>query len=394
MRNLRNENIKGKRVLVRCDFNVPLSKTGEVLDDFRIKKFLPTLKFLKESGAKIILITHLGKPKGIDLNYSIRPVARRLWKLFQGNIKFINDTIGKKVEEEISLMKEGDIIVLENLRFYKGEEENDPNFSKSLANLADIFIQDGFGVCHRSHASTVGVTKFLPSFPGLLLENEIRVLSDSLVSPERPLVSIIGGVKISTKTKVIKKLLEKSDYVLLGGKVANSLLISKGIYVKDLLTPKEEELMEVAKEIDISNPKLRLPIDGVMSLANLDEEYLRIGGVGTLRSEEEIFDIGPETIEEYKSILSEAKTIIWNGPVGFFEQQPFDKGTTEITKMIGQNNRNVFSIIGGGETVEAIKKLGIIDQFDHVSTGGGAMLDFIAGNDLPGIIALEENYEN
>ena len=394
MRNLRNENIKGKRVLVRCDFNVPLSKTGEVLDDFRIKKFLPTLKFLKESGAKIILITHLGKPKGIDLNYSIRPVARRLWKLFQGNIKFINDTIGKKVEEEISLMKEGDIIVLENLRFYKGEEENDLNFSKSLANLADIFIQDGFGVCHRSHASTVGVTKFLPSFPGLLLENEIRVLSDSLVSPERPLVSIIGGVKISTKTKVIKKLLEKSDYVLLGGKVANSLLISKGIYVKDLLTPKEEELMEVAKEIDISNPKLRLPIDGVMSLANLDEEYLRIGGVGTLRSEEEIFDIGPETIEEYKSILSEAKTIIWNGPVGFFEQQPFDKGTTEIAKMIGQNNRNVFSIIGGGETVEAIKKLGIIDQFDHVSTGGGAMLDFIAGNDLPGIIALEENYEN
>ena len=394
MRNIRNENIKGKKVLVRCDFNVPLSEAGEVLDDFRIKKFLPTLKFLKESGAKIILITHLGKPKGIDSNYSIRPVARRLWKLFKGNIKFINDTIGKKVEEEISLMKEGDIIVLENLRFYKGEEENDPNFSKSLANLADIFIQDGFGVCHRSHASTVGVTKFLPSFPGLLLENEIRVLSDSLVSPERPLVSIIGGVKISTKTKVIKKLLEKSDYVLLGGKVANSLLISKGIYVKDLLTPKEEELMEVAKEIDISNPKLRLPIDGVMSLANLDEEYLRIGGVGTLRSEEEIFDIGPETIEEYKSILSEAKTIIWNGPVGFFEQQPFDKGTTEIAKMIGQNNRNVFSIIGGGETVEAIKKLGIIDQFDHVSTGGGAMLDFIAGNDLPGIIALEENYEN
>jgi len=394
MNNIRNENIRGKRVLVRCDLNVPVGSNGRVLDDFRIRKFIPTLKYLEENGAKIILITHLGQPKTRDLNYSLKPVARRLWKLFGGKIKFINDTIGRKVRKEISEMKEGEIVFLENLRFYKGEESNDERFSKELAKLGDIFVQDGFGVCHRNHASITGVPKFLPSFPGLLLENEIRVLSDSLVSPERPLVSIIGGVKVSTKTKVIKRLLEKSDHLLLGGKVANSLLVSKGIYVKDLLNSEEEELMDVAKEIDLSDPRLHLPIDGVMGLSKLEEDYLRVGAVGTIRKEEEIFDIGPETIEKFRSILSEAKTVIWNGPLGYFEREPFNKGTIEIAKMIGQNNSNVFSIIGGGETVEAIQKMGIEHQFDHISTGGGAMLDFIAGKDLPGIIALEKNYEN
>jgi phosphoglycerate kinase len=391
MKNLRNKNIKGLKVLVRCDLNVPI-RNGKVLDDFRIKKIIPTIDYLRNQGAKIILITHLGEPNGRDLSFSVRPVAKRLWELVQGRLKFVNDTIGKKVEKEIDEMKEGDIVVLENLRFYKEEKQNDDNFSRSLARLGDIFVQDAFGACHRNHSSIVGITKYIDSFPGLLLEEEIRVLSDALVSPDRPLVSIVGGFKVSSKIKVIKSLLDKSDYLLLGGRVANSLLISKGLYVKDLLSSEEEELMEVAKEINLTDPKLQLPIDGVMGLINFDEDYSRIGGIGSIRKEEDVYDIGPETIEKYKNILSTAKTIIWNGPLGYFEKEKFSKGTEEIAKMIGQINREVFSIVGGGETVEAIQKLGIENQFDHISTGGGAMLDFIAGKELPGIKALE--YEN
>jgi phosphoglycerate kinase len=391
MKNLRNKNIKGLKVLVRCDLNVPI-RNGKVLDDFRIKKLIPTIDYLRNQGAKIILITHLGEPKGRDLSFSVRPVAKRLWELVQGRLKFVNDTIGKNVEKEIDEMKEGDIVILENLRFYKEEKQNDDNFSRSLARLGDIFVQDAFGACHRNHSSIVGITKYIDSFPGLLLEEEIRVLSDALVSPDRPLVSIVGGFKVSSKIKVIKSLLDKSDYLLLGGRVANSLLISKGLYVKDLLSSEEEELMEVAKEINLTDPKLQLPIDGVMGLINFDEDYSRIGGIGSIRKEEDVYDIGPETIEKYKNILSTAKTIIWNGPLGYFEKEKFSKGTKEIAKMIGQINREVFSIVGGGETVEAIQKLGIENQFDHISTGGGAMLDFIAGKELPGIKALE--YEN
>ncbi|MDD4073941.1 MAG: phosphoglycerate kinase [Candidatus Pacebacteria bacterium] len=391
MNNIRNQNIRGLRVLVRCDLNVPINN-GIVVDDFRIKKLIPTIDFLRENGAKIILITHLGQPKKKDLAYSVKPAAKRLWQLIGGRVKFISDTVGLRVEAEIRRMENGEVAVLENLRFYKGEIENSDDFSKRLSRLGDIFIQDGFGACHREHASIVGVPKILPSFPGLLLEKEIKVLSDALVLPERPLVSIIGGIKASTKIKVIKNLLEKSDYVLLGGKVANTLLTSKGIYVKDLMSSEEEELIEISKEINLFDPKLQLPIDGMMGLCNFDEEYIRIGGVGNVRNEEEIYDIGPETIEKYKAILREAKTIIWNGPLGYFEKEKFSNGTIEIAKMIGQNNHNVFSIVGGGETVEAIQKLGIEDQFDHISTGGGAMLDFISGKELPGIKALD--YEN
>ena len=391
MNNLRNIDVEGKKVLVRVDFNAPLTKEGEVNDDFRIKKAIPTLEYLKNKGAKIIIITHLGQPKGKDLKYSVRPLARKLWELIGGRVKFVNDTVGKVVEKEISQMEEGDIIVLENLRFYKGEEENSEEFSQQLARLGDIFVQDGFGVCHRSHSSIVGVTKFLPSYPGLLLEEEIRVLSNALVSPERPLVSIIGGAKVSTKTRVIERLLDKSDYLLLGGKIANSLLVAKGICIKDLLSDDEEDLMEVVKGIDLTSSKLHLPIDGIMALHDFEEEYSRVGAVGTVRREEGIFDIGPETVEKYIAILSEAKTIIWNGPLGLFEKKPFDKGTMDIAKMIGGINSQVFSIVGGGETVEAIQQLGIEDQFDHISTGGSAMLDFMAGKDLPGIVALEDN---
>jgi len=391
MNNLRNISVKGRKVLVRCDFNsVPVSPDNPG-SDFKIKKVIPTLTHLREGGAKIIVISHLGRPKNREQELSMRPVAKRLWELLGGNVKFVNDTIGKGVEKEINAMKEGDMVVLENLRFYKEEKENDEKFARELAKLADIFVQDGFGVCHRVQASVVGIPKFIPSYPGLLLEEEIRVLSDVLVNPEKPLVSIIGGAKILTKTRVIERLTDKSDYVLLGGKIANSILVAKGICIKDLMSNEEEDLREVAKGINLTSPKLHLPIDGVMALSNFEEEYSRVGAVGTVRREEGIYDVGPETIEKFKLILSEAKTIIWNGPLGFFEKKPFDKGTNKIAKMIGQINSQVFSVVGGGETVEAIQNLKIENQFDFISTGGGAMLDFIAGKDLPGIVALEEN---
>lgn len=391
MNNLRNISVKGKKVLVRCDFNsVPVSPDNPG-SDFKIKKVIPTLTHLREGGAKIIVISHLGRPKNREQELSMRPVAKRLWDLLGGNVKFVNDTIGKGVEKEINAMKEGDIVVLENLRFYKEEKENDEKFARELSKLADIFVQDGFGVCHRVQASVVGIPKFIPSYPGLLLEEEIRVLSDVLINPEKPLVSIIGGAKILTKTRVIERLTDKSDYVLLGGKIANSILVAKGICIKDLMSNEEEDLREIAKGINLTSPKLHLPVDGVMALSNFEEEYSRTGAVGTVRREEGIYDVGPETIEKFKLILSEAKTIIWNGPLGFFEKKPFDKGTNEIAKMIGQINSQVFSVVGGGETVEAIQNLKIENQFDFISTGGGAMLDFIAGKDLPGIVALEEN---
>jgi 3-phosphoglycerate kinase len=391
MNNLRNISVKGKKVLVRCDFNsVPVGPDNPG-SEFKIKRVIPTITHLRENGAKIIVISHLGRPKNREQELSMRPVAKRLWELLGGNVKFVNDTIGKGVEKEINTMKEGDIVVLENLRFYKEEKENDEKFARELAKLADIFVQDGFGVCHRTQASVVGIPKFIPSYPGLLLEDEIRVLSNVLVNPEKPLVSIIGGAKILTKTRVIERLTDKSDYVLLGGKIANSILVAKGICIKDLMSNEEEDLREIAKGINLTSPKLHLPIDGVMALSNFEEEYSRVGAVGTVRREEGIYDIGPETIEKFKLILSEAKTIIWNGPLGFFEKKPFDKGTNEIAKMIGQINSQVFSVVGGGETVEAIQNLKIENQFDFISTGGGAMLDFMAGKDLPGIVALEEN---
>lgn len=390
MNNLRNADVKGKRVLVRCDLNAPVGE-GNIEGDYKIKKLIPTIEYLRNKGAKIILMSHYGRPKGKDPAFSMRPVARRLWELVKGKVKFINEVIGKGVEKEINAMEEGEVAVLENVRFYEEEKANDDKFARELANLGDIYVQDGFAVCHRAHASVVGIPKYLPSYPGFLLDEELRVLSNALISPERPLVSVIGGSKIETKVRVIERLLDKSDYVLLGGKVANSLLVAKGICVRDALKQEEEEMMDVAKSIDLTSPKLHLPVDGVMALSNFEEEYMRTGAVGTLRKEEGIYDIGPETVEKYKAILSEAKTIIWNGPLGLIEKSPFDRGTTEIARMIGQINSQVFSIVGGGETVDIIQKLGIENQFDHVSTGGGAMLDFMAGKDLPGLAALEEN---
>jgi len=386
MNNLRDVDVKGKRVLVRCDFNVPLTEEGKVAQDFRIVQTLPLLEYLRGKGAKIILISHLGRPGGKrDLKYSLAPVAEVLSQRF-GGVRFLKKTIGSEVETQTKSLQEGEALLLENLRFFKEEEENSLEFSQALSRLGDIFVQEGFSVCHREHASVAGIPKFLPSYPGFLLEKEINVLSWVMKSPERPFISIIGGVKIGDKAKLLEKLLQTSDFVLAGGKIANSILVVKGICVRDNWTEDELKLKDNLQNLDIASPKLQLPVDGIISLSSLEENYLRIGAVGTLRKEEDIFDIGPETIEKFKMIISTAKTIIWNGPLGYFEREEFQDGTLETMKAIVA--ADAFTVAGGGETTEIILKEKMEEKFDHVSSGGGAMLDFIAGERMPGIEVL------
>lgn len=388
MLNLKNIDFKGKQVLVRCDFNVPLGENNEISDDFRIKKAIPTIDYLRERADAVILISHLGRPQGKDLKLSLRPVAKRLSEMMNIEVKFLNDPIGPELKKKIDAMNNHEVILLENIRFYKEEKENNPKFAKQLASLGDVFVEDGFGVCHRAHASTYGVPQLLPAAPGFLLQEEIDVFDKVMSSPERPFVAIIGGVKISTKTRLIKKLLEKADHLLVGGKIANSILVVKGYCIKDKWTTEEDKLMDLIDTVDLTSSKLHLPVDGVMALSNLDEGYSRIGAVGTVRKEEDIFDIGPETIEKFKDIIKEAKTIIWNGPLGYYEDDDFRRGTNEIMKAISESS--AYSIIGGGDTADIVHQLKMDNSFDYISTGGGAMLDYISGEDMPGIKVLQK----
>lgn len=385
MKTLKDFNFNNKRVLVRCDFQVPLSEEGDILDDFRIRQTIPTIEYLIKNSAKVILMSHW-KPEGTDMPRSLKPISLRAEELLKQKIHFFNDCIGERVRQEIEKMKPGETSFLENLRFHKEEEENDENFAKELARLGDIYINDAFGVCHRAHASIVGIPKYLPAGAGLLLEKEIKVLSNVLEKPWRPLVAIIGGVKIATKIKVIENFLKIADHLLLGGEVANTVLTGKGILVGRPL-PEEKILAEIEK-IDLTNPKLHLPVDGAIALKDRGEDFLREGAIGTFKKDEGVFDIGTETRKIFKEIIKTAKMIVWNGPLGLFEDKRFERGSREIVEEIVRNH-SAFKIVGGGETVSFIDKLGLLEKFDHVSTGGGAMLDFLAGEKLPGIEILK-----
>lgn len=386
MFNLKNIDFKNKRALVRCDFNVPINN-GQISDDFRIKKTIPTIEYLGERADVVILISHLGDPKGRDLNLSLRPVARRLSELMKRDVQFFDEPIGPALEKKLSQLNKGEVVLLENLRFDSGEKANSQNFVAQLASLGDIFVQDGFGVCHRAHASTYGVPQLLPACPGLLLQKEMEVLDKAMNNPERPFVAILGGIKISTKTKLIEKLLSKADHILVGGKIANSILVAKGICIKEKWSREEDCLLKVIDKVELTNPKLHLPVDGVMALSDLSEGYRRVGAVGTVRKEEDIFDLGPETIEKYKDILKEAKTIIWNGPLGYYEDDDYRKGTQEIMQTVAESQ--AYSILGGGDTIDIVHQLKMDDKFSYISTGGGAMLDYISGEEMPGIKVLE-----
>jgi len=379
MRTIKDYNFSQKKVLVRCDFNVPISEDGEVLEEFRIKAVLPTIEYLLKNKAKVILLSHLEVKEKV---VSLAPVAKKLKEIFGEKFEFVPDLIGEKAKEKVNQLREGEVILLENLRFYKGEKEGDLQFAKALSQLGDFYVNEAFSCSHRKHASIYILPRLLPSASGFLLEKEVNTLSKILKNPERPLVSLIGGIKIDTKMKTILNLLEKSDHLLLGSKFGEIILAHKSI-----LVGREVPHEELLDKIELTNPKLHLPVDGRIGLKDKNESYFRIGSIGTLRKEEEIYDIGPETIKVFSQIIKEAKTIFWSGPLGMFEDKRFEAGTKEIAQAIVKNH-SAFKVVGGGDTIFALNSFSLLQKFDFVSTGGGAMLEFLAGEKLPGLEAL------
>ena len=380
--------LKGKKVLIRVDFNVPLEK-GKVTDDTRIRASLPTIRKVLEQGGKAILISHLGRPKGkIKEELRLNPVAERLGELLKKRVKKLDDCIGEKVKKIVSRSREGEVILLENLRFHKEEETNDPEFAKELASLADIFINDAFGTAHRAHASTVGVTKFLPSACGYLLKKEIEYLGKVLTNPERPFIVILGGAKVSTKIGVIKSLFGKADIFIFGGGMAYTFFRARGVETGRSLV--EEDKIELAKEILIEAIRkgipILLPIDHVVADRIAVDAKVKIVQRLGIPPDWQAVDIGPATITKFGHAINKAKTVLWNGPMGIFEIEPFSKGTFAIAKLLAESK--VTTVIGGGDSVAAIAKIGLTDKMSHVSTGGGASLEFLEGKELPGVAAL------
>jgi len=385
MKTLSDFDFKNKRTIVRCDFNVPI-ENKKIIDNFRIKEILPTINYLIEEKAKIILISHLDSPKGKDKKYSLKPIAKELGRLLDQDVKFLDDCKGKGIEKQVNNIKQGEVVLLENLRFYPEEEKNDLIFAKSLAKLGDIYISEAFGVCHRNHASISALPRLMPSGIGFLFGKEITSLSRARENPDRPFVVIIGGAKIASKMKMVEKFLSQADYILLGGKIANVILTVKGICLGRAWP--EEDVVKIIEKIELTDPKIHLPIDVVVSPDEKTGEYIRETGPALVRKEEGIFDIGPETIEIFEKIIRQAKTIIWSGALGLAENEKFSKGTRAIAKAISRNY-DALTIAGGGDTIKFLNQYGLCSRFSYTSTGGGAMLNYLAGEKMPGIDSLK-----
>ena len=386
---VRDIDLKDKKVLVRCDFNVPMDENRNITDNRRIVAALPTIKYLLEQNCKIVLCSHLGRPKGeFKKEFSLEPVAKELSKLLGKEVIIAKDVIGEDAENKAKNLKNGEILLLENVRFHREETDNDPEFAKKLASFGEIFVNDAFGTAHRAHASTEGVTKYLPAVSGFLIEKELKFLGEALENPERPFVAILGGSKVSDKIGVIENLLEKVDTLIIGGGMAYTFFKAQGYSVGESLCEEDKcdlalELMEKAKE---KNVKFLLPIDN-----KVGKEFKPDTESKTVKSTEipdgwEGLDIGEETIKLYKEELKNAKTIVWNGPLGVFEFDQFAVGTNEIAKALG--GIDAIKIIGGGDSAAAVEKAGLADKMTHISTGGGASLEFLEGKKLPGIEAL------
>ena len=398
MKFIRDINVVNKRVLIRADFNVDLDEGKKIIDDFRIRATLPTISYLMGKGAKIILMSHLGDPgatnglPAIGLpqawqagSLRLLPIRAKLQELLKTSIIMAGDCVGNEVREMARDLKSGQILFLENLRFHKEEKANDEKFAKELADLGDIYVNDAFAVSHRKHASLCAITKFIPPYAGLLLEKEIGVLEKAMKKSDHPLVVIIGGAKVSTKMKVIKNFLNVADDIILGGALANTVLHAKGIAIGKSII--EEKMTEDVKNIEITNTKIHIPVDTIVSIDKSGEARARIAPVGKTEENELILDIGPETEKLFGEVVKGAKTIIWNGPMGLFEKEKFAHGTEIIARAVA--DCQCYSVVGGGETISYIDKLGLAEKFSHISTGGGAMLKFLAGEKLPGLIALE-----
>ena len=388
-KSIRDINVSGKKVFIRVDYNVPMDKAGAITDDTRVRATLPTLKYLLDQGGALILAAHLGRPKGGPApEFSLSPVAKHLSSLIGKEVKFVSDCVGPTAEAAAAALKPGEILMLENLRFHPEEEKNAPEFAQGLAKLADLAVNDAFGVSHRAHASVEGITKFLPAVAGFLMEKELDFLGRAVAEPDRPYAAIIGGAKVSDKIGVIENLLAKVDLLLIGGGMANTFLAALGYSVgKSLLEPDKIELakalIERAKQRSV---KLLLPVDVVAADRFAADASCRITPVNSIASEEMALDIGPATCEAFTQALVGAKTIVWNGPMGVFEMDAFAKGTEAVARAVAKSA--AVSIVGGGDSVAALEKVGLADKITHISTGGGASLEFLEGKTLPGVAAL------
>jgi phosphoglycerate kinase len=383
--------VQGKRILLRVDFNVPLDPDdGHVLDDTRIRAALPTIEYLRERGARLILCSHLGRPKGVDDSLRLAPVARRLGELLGSPVKTTDDCVGPQVKEAAQALGPGEVLLLENLRFHPEEEANDADFARALASLADVYVNDAFGTAHRAHASTAGVAAYLPAVAGFLMEKELTFLGKALASPDRPFAAVIGGAKISTKMGVLENLLAKVDHLLIGGGMACTFLKAEGLEVGQSLV--EEAYVETARQI-----RERASQRGVMLLLSsdvivgdrfeADARHQQVS-VKEIPAGWQIMDIGEKTAEAFVQALRDCKTVLWNGPMGVIEFEAFSQGSYRLAEAIA--GLDATTIVGGGETVAVVERLGLESKFSHVSTGGGAALEFLEGRELPGVAALAD----
>jgi phosphoglycerate kinase len=382
---VRDIDLKGKRVFMRVDFNVPMAD-GKVTDDKRIKAALPTIKYCLEQGASLLLASHLGRPKGgPDPEFSLRAASEVLAGHLGIPVKMAPDCVGSEVEAMAKALQPGEVVMLENTRFHAGEEKNDLELAKQMAVLADVYVNDAFGSAHRAHASTEGIARFLPAVSGFLMEQELEYLGKAVANPEHPYIAILGGAKISDKILVVETLLSKCDKLIIGGGMANTFLAAQGLNMQDSLV--EEASLETAKAIMAkSGDKLVLPVDAVIADKFEAEANTQVVDVDKIPAGWRMLDVGPKTIELYKRELSGAKLIVWNGPVGVFEMPKFAEGTFALARLLAESGAT--TVIGGGDSASAVKKAGVAKQMTHVSTGGGASLEFLEGKELPGVAAL------
>ncbi|MGH2425266.1 MAG: phosphoglycerate kinase [bacterium] len=387
---IRDVDVKGKRVFVRVDFNVPLDD-GRIADDRRIREALPTITLLREHRARTILASHLGRPQGkVDDTLRLDPVAKRLGELLGAEVRKLQDCIGPEVEAAVAAMKDGDVVLLENLRFHKGEEANDLEFAAALARLADLYVNDAFGTAHRAHASTVGIAKLLPAVAGLLLEKELNYLSSALENPNRPFVAVLGGKKVSDKIGVIRNLLTKSDALLIGGAMSYTFLKAKGFEVGKSLC--EDDKLDLARSLMTDAGKRRLafhlPEDVVVADRFAEDAAHKTVPAEAIPKDWMGMDIGSHTAATYAKVIRDAMTVMWNGPMGVFEMPPFARGTRAVAEAMAQSKG--VTIVGGGDSAAAVEQEGLADKMTHVSTGGGASLEFLEGKELPGVAVLAD----
>ncbi|MDN7228683.1 phosphoglycerate kinase [Planococcus sp. N064] len=387
---MKDVDLKGKRVFCRVDFNVPMSE-GKVTDDTRIRAAVPTIEYLVENGANVILASHLGRPKGtVNEDMRLAAAGAKLSELLHKEVKSLDESIGPKVEQEIASMNDGDIVLLENVRFHPGEEKNDEELAKAFAALADVFVNDAFGAAHRAHASTAGIAKHLPSVSGLLLEKELDVLGKALSDPERPFTAIIGGAKVKDKIGVIDHLLDKVDNLLIGGGLSYTFTKAQGHEIGTSLL--EEDKIELAqsfiKKAEEKGVKLYLPVDVVVTKEFSNDTETKVVPISEIPSDWMGLDIGPKTVELYSDVIMNSKLIIWNGPMGVFEMSSFENGTKSVAQAMAKTE--AYTVIGGGDSAAAVEQFRVADQMDHISTGGGASLEFMEGKELPGVTALTD----